>query len=118
MESLNRKIKRHITIEELIKEEVYPFSIKPIFSIIGSIITIAPGIRWQISFVQEYTLRKFLGFKPFVMHKEFKLSQNLVDVLSFNNMAFETDIAQATIFQGELEYFTFLQWMLILLTNT
>ena len=51
LESLNAEIKRVIIDKGFIKEEVYPGTIKPIFSISGSIIEIEPGRGLQLIFV-------------------------------------------------------------------
>ena len=68
----------------------------------GSIIEITPGRGWRISFVQEANLRDVSGFKPRVIHEEYKVSQNPVDILSFDNSFLETEIANGTLIEGKL----------------
>ena len=100
-ESMNAEFTR-INIEEgYITEEVYPFSIKPIFSTLGSFIEIRPGRGWQISFVQGDTLRDLLGSKPKIIYEEYNLSDYPVDILSFDNLFLEGEITQGMIFKGK-----------------
>ena len=92
--------RRYIFDEVYIAEEDYPFSIKTNFATLGSILEIEPGRGWQISFVQNDTLRDLLGFKPVVICDEYKLSHNPIDILSFDSNFLETDIAQGMTFKG------------------
>ena len=66
--------------EGFIIKEDYPFSAKPNFSPFVSIIGIKPGRSWQISFVQDSTLRDPSVFKPFVISEENNFSHILVDI--------------------------------------
>ena len=53
-----------------------------------------PGRGGQISLVQDDSLGGLLGFKRIVIHDEYKLSDNSVDISSFEEIFLETDIAQ------------------------
>ena len=61
IQSLNGKIERIIIEEGFITKEDYPFTFKPNFSNLGSVIGILPERRWQIGFVQDDSLRDILG---------------------------------------------------------
>ena len=100
LESLDKEIKR-ITIEEgHITEDSYPFSIKPNFSTLGSIIEIT-NPNFFIDFTYDNTLRDLLGFKPKVLSDEYNLSNYPVDILSFDNIFLECNIAQGMIFKSK-----------------
>ena len=45
-------------------------------------------------------MRDLLGFKPKVIQEEYNLSDYPVDILSFDKIFLETDIAQGLIFRG------------------
>ena len=88
LESLNKEIKRINIEEEHFKEVNCPFSIKPIFSTLGSNIeTLATG-GIQISFIHDDRMRDVLGFIPTVIHDGYNLSDSPVDNLSFDNIFF------------------------------
>ena len=46
-------------------------------------------------------MRDLLGFKPKVIHEEYNLSDDPVDILSFDNIFLETDIGQGMTFRGK-----------------
>ena len=48
----------------------------------------------------DYSIRNLLGFHETILYKEYNLSQNPVDFLSFINFFLECDIAQGMIFKG------------------
>ena len=48
----------------------YPLTNKPTISMLASIIEIETGRGWQISFVQDDTLRDLLGYEPFVINED------------------------------------------------
>ena len=98
---MEEELKRVFIEEGYITEEDYPLRIKPNFCKLGSIIEILPGRGWQISFVQDDSLRDLPGLKPKALHEEYILSDYPVDILSFDKNFFETDIAQRMIFKGE-----------------
>ena len=63
---------------------------------------IDPRRRRQISFVRVDTLRGLLAFKPKVLNDECDLSDYPVDILSFDIIFFESDIAHGFIFRGRI----------------
>ena len=99
LESLNEEIKRIIIEEGYAKEENYPFLIKPNFSTLGSIIEITSG--YQIDFTQNKTIRDLLGFNSVKLYEEYNLSDKPVDIISFDNIFIECDIAKGMIFNGK-----------------
>ena len=100
IESLNNEIKRILIDKEYYTESTYPFTFKPNFSTLGSIITIS--LQGPIiGFVFEDSIGKLLGFSATILWDEYNLSPNPVDILSFDNIFIETDIAQGMIFEGK-----------------
>ena len=100
IESLNNEIKRIIIDEEHYTEANYPFNIKPNFSTLGSIIeksTQGP----VITFTPNDSIGDLLGFNRTTIFEEYNLSPNPVDILSFDNIFIETDIAKGMIFKGK-----------------
>ena len=100
LENLNNEIKRIIIDEEQYNEESYPFTIKPIFSTLGSIIEISTRGP-VITFVPDYSIRGLLGFNKTTIFEEYNVSPNPVDILSFDNIFLECNIAQGMIFRGK-----------------
>ena len=100
LESLDLEIKRIINEEGHITKDFYPFSIKPNFSTLGSIIEITDP-NFLIDFTYDNTIRDLLGFVAVIVEDEHNLSQNPVDILSFDNIFLECDIAQGMIFKGK-----------------
>ena len=100
IESLNNEIKRIIIEKGYYSENNYPFRITPNFSTLGSIVEILiPGP--QISFVSDDSIGSLLGFNEILVWGEYKLSDNPVDILSFDNIFLECDIAQGMIFKSK-----------------
>ena len=99
LESLNNEIKRIIINDEHFTEDTYPFVIKPNFSTLGSIIEIS-NKESAISFKARDSIGSLLGFNKRSIYEEYNLSDNPVDILSFDNIFIETDIAQGMIFKG------------------
>ena len=97
---MNNENKRIISAEEHFTEENCPFSIKPKFSTLGSIIEIS-NQQSVISFSPDDSIRDLLGFDKTSIYKEYNLSPNPVDILSFDNIFLECDIAQGMIFKGK-----------------
>ena len=100
IESLNNEIKRIIIDDGHYSENNYPFTIKPSFSTLRSIVKTSqtgPNIK----FVMENSIGKLLGFDQTILYNEYNLSPNPVDILSFVNIFLETDIAQGMIFKGK-----------------
>ena len=100
IESLNNEIKRIIIDYRHFTETDYPFQIKPNFSTLGSIVEISSQ-RSTNNFLPSDSIRNLLGFKPKLLHEEYNLSDYPVDILSFDNIFIETDIAKGMIFKGE-----------------
>ena len=100
LENLNNEIKRIIIDEEPYTEENYPFTIKPNFSTLGSIIEISTQGP-VITFVPDDNIRDLLGFNKTTIYEEYNLSPNPVDILSFDNIFLECNIAQGMIFGGK-----------------
>ena len=100
LENLNNEIKRNIIDEEHYTETNYPFSIKPNFSTLGSIIEISTQGP-VITFVPDDSIRNLLGFNKTTIFEEYNLSPNPVDILSFDNIFLECNIAQGMIFKGK-----------------
>ena len=99
IESLDSEIKRIIIEKGHYSENNYPFKIKPNFSTLGSIVEIlTPGP--QISFVFDDSIGSLLGFNDIQVWGKYNLSDNPVDILSFDNIFLECDIAQGMIFKG------------------
>ena len=97
---MNNEIKRIIIDQEHYTETNYPFNIKPNFSTLGSIIEISSHGP-IITFVPDDSIGDLLGFNKTTIFEEYNLSPNLVDILSFDNIFMETDIAKGMIFKGK-----------------
>ena len=100
IESLDREIKRIVIDEGHYTEVNYPFKIKPNFSTLGSIIEISPEGP-IITFIPDDSIGDLLGFNKTTIFGEYNLSPNPVDILSFDNIFLECDIAQGMIFKGK-----------------
>ena len=100
IESSNNEIKKIIIDEGLYSNSNYPFTIKPNFSTLGSIIeTSTQGLI--ITFVPNDSIRDLLGFNKITIHEEYNLSTNPVVILSCDKIFLECDIAQCMIFKGK-----------------
>ena len=93
------EIKRIIINEEHYTESNYPFTIKPNFSTLGSIIEISTEGP-VITFAPDGSIRDLLGFIKTTIYEEYNLSLSPVDILSFD-IFLECDIAQGRIFKGK-----------------
>ena len=100
IESLNNEIKRIIIDQEHYTETNYPFNIKPNFSTLGSIIQISTQGP-IITFVPDDSIGDLLGFNKTTIFEEYNLSPNPVDILSFDNIFLECNIAKGMIFRGK-----------------
>ena len=100
IESLNDEIKRIIIDEGYFTLEEYPFSIKPNFSTLGSIIEIS-NEESAISFKPDDSIRDLLGVNKTTIYEKYNLSPNPVDIISFDNIFIETNIAQGMIFKQQ-----------------
>ena len=110
---MNNDIERNIIQEEQYTEANYPFTIKPKFSKLGSIIEISTQGPVLI-FVPGDSTRDLLRFNKTTIFEKYNSSSNLVDILSFDKFFLECDIVQGLIFKvKDLEKFVILQWTLI-----
>ena len=100
IEAVDKELKRIIIGEDHFTEANYPFKIKPNFSTLGSIIEISPQGH-IFSFMFNDSIRDLLGFNARTIYEEYNLSPSPVDIISFNNMFIETDIAKGLIFEGK-----------------
>ena len=100
LENLINEIKRIIIDEEHYTEANYPFTIKPKFSTLGSIIEISTQGP-VITFVPDDSIRDLLGFNRTTIFEEYNLSPNPVDILSFDNIFLESNIARGMLFRGK-----------------
>ena len=100
LENLSNEIKRINIDEEHYTEANYPFKIKPNFSTLGSIIEISTQGP-VITFVPDDSIRDLLGFNKTTIFEDYKLSPNPVDILSFDNIFLESNIARGMIFKGK-----------------
>ena len=101
LESLDAEIKRICIIDGHFTDSNYPFKIRPNFSTLGSIIEIDVGIGSTIDFNPDNRIRDLLGVKPKILNKEYNLSDDPVDILSFDNIFLECDIAQGLFSQAK-----------------
>ena len=99
IESLDDEIKRMLINDSHFSEGNYPFKIKPNFSMLGSIVEIS-NEESAISFKASDSVGSLLGFNKRTIYDEYNLSDNPVDILSFDNIFLECDIAQGMIFRG------------------
>ena len=97
---MNKEIKRIIIDEVHYTEANYPFTIKPNFSTLGSIIEISTQGP-LITFIPDDSIRDLLGFNKTTIFEGYNLSPNPVDILSFDNIFIETDIARGMTFKGK-----------------
>ena len=95
---MNIEIKRIIIDKGHYTEAEHPFTIKPNFSTLGSIIEIPPQGP-VISFMFDDSIRNLLGFHETILYKENNLSPNPADILSIDIIFLECDIAKGTIFE-------------------
>ena len=100
IENLNNEVKRIMIDEGQYTEANYPFTIKPNFSTLGSIIEISPQGP-KISFMFDESIRDLLGFNARTLYEEYTLSNNPVDILSFDNILIECNITRGMIFKGK-----------------
>ena len=99
-ESVSNEIKRIIIDEEHYTQANYPFNIKPNFSTLGSIIEVSTQGP-VITFAPGDSIGDFLGFNKTTIFEEYNLSPNPVDILSFDKIFIECNIAQGMIFRGK-----------------
>ena len=100
LENLSKEYTRIIIDIGHYSENEHPFTIKPNFSTLGSIIEISPQGP-LISFVFIDSIGNLLAFHETKLYEENILSKNPVDILSFDNIFLECDIAKGMIFKGK-----------------
>ena len=100
VESLNNEIRSIIIDEEHYTEANYPFTIKPNFSTLGSIIEISPQEPIK-SFMFDDSIKDLLGFNARTLYEDYTLSNNPVDILSFDNIFIGSNIARGMIFKSK-----------------
>ena len=98
IESLNNEIKRIIINEDHYTAAIYPFTTKPNFSTLGSFIEISTQGP-VITFVPDDSIRDLLGFNKTTIYEEYNLSQIPDDIISFDNIFIERDIARRMIYR-------------------
>ena len=104
IESLISEFERIIIDKGSYTEDEYPFTLKPKFSTLGSVIEISPQ-GTIIGFLYDDSIRNLLGFHETILYKK-NLSPNRVDILSFDNIFFEINIVQGMVFKGERSGFS------------
>ena len=100
IESLNKESRRNIIEEEHFTESDYPIQTKARFSTLGSFIEISPQGP-TINFVFDDSIRNLLGVYETILYKEYNLRPNPVDILPFDNIFLEGDIANGMIYKQE-----------------
>ena len=86
--------------EEHYTEAKHPITIKPMFSALGSIATIS-NQEPLITFVPDDSIKDLLGFNTTTIYEEYNLSQNPVDIVSFDNIFLECDIVPGMVFKSK-----------------
>ena len=100
IEALDKELKETLIAEDYYTQANYPFKIKPNFSTLGSIIEISPQGP-IISFMFDDSIRELLGVNARTLYEKSNLSSNPVDIISFDNVFIETDIARGMNFKGK-----------------
>ena len=99
VESSNNEIKRVVIAKGFFSENDYPFTIKPNFNTLGSIIEILPQGPMN-GFVFNKNIGNLLGFHETILWQEYNLPPNPVDILSFDDIFLECVIAKRMLFKG------------------
>ena len=97
---MNNEIKRTIIDEDHYTKDEYPFTIKPKFSTLGSIIENEPQGPMS-GFVFNDNIGNLLELNETILYKEYNISPNSVEKLSFDYFFLERDIARGMIFRGK-----------------
>ena len=97
---MNNETKRIIIEEGYFTEVDYPFGIKPKFSTLVSNLELSTK-RAVIIFVPVDNIRDLERFKKTTKYEECNLSTSPVDILSFDNVIIECDVAHGIIYRGE-----------------
>ena len=99
-QSLSNEIKRIVIEEGHFTESTYPFTTKPNFSALGSIIEISPQCPIK-SFMFDDSIKDLLGFHAITVYEKYNLSTNPVAILTFDNIFLECDIAHGMNFKKQ-----------------
>ena len=99
IEALNDEIKRIFIDQGHYTELDYPFHIKPDLNTLGSIIEISPQGP-VITFTPKDSIGELLGFNKTTIYGDYNFLQTPVDIISFDKIFIETDVAQCMIFRG------------------
>ena len=113
---MNDEIKRIIIDKGQYTELNYPLTIKPKFSTLGSNIEISTRGA-VITSIPDDSTRDILGFHKTTICDEYNLSPSPTNILSFDNVFSEFDIAQGMIFKGKRSGKIHNFFMLILVIN-
>ena len=81
------------------REENYQFFFKRNFSTLGSIIENTG--EWEVDFTQDKTMKTPLAFSKVILNEKYNISDNPVDIISFDNISLETDFAKGMIVKGK-----------------
>ena len=100
IEALDNEIKGNIIDEGHYTEVEYPFHMKPDFNTLASIIEISPQGP-VVSFAPKDSIGELLGFNKTSIYEEYNISPNPVDIISFDNIFIECDIARGMIYRGK-----------------
>ena len=100
IESLNDERKRINFDKGHYSEDHDPITTNTNCSMLGSIIEMKPQGA-IIEFVYDDSMRNLLGFPETMLYKEYNSSQNSVNILSFDSIFLECDIAKEMIFKGK-----------------
>ena len=92
LEAMDLEIKRLMVLNGDSDGETIPITIKQDFSTQGSIMEIID--RWGIYFTFDSTTRTILGADARVISGKYNLSDHQVDIISFDNIFIECDIAK------------------------
>ena len=101
LQSLRVEVRQHIIDEGRFTEVAYPFTIKSNFSTVGNIIEISRE-ETLISFLPDDSIRILLGLNASTLSEEVIFIPNTDEILSFNNIFLECNIAQGMIFKSKL----------------
>ena len=96
MEAVYSEIKRLMILNGDSEGETFPVKIKPNFTTQASTIEIVDG--WKVDFTFAGTITTILGFESRKFCKNYNLS---VDIISFDKIFVECDIAQGMIINGK-----------------
>ena len=97
IESLNNELRRVIIHEGHYTAVDYPCKIKPNFNTLGSIIEIHPQGP-ILAFVFDNSMSNLVGFNETLLYEKYNSSDYPVDILSFDNIFIQCDVAKGMIF--------------------